>query len=511
MLLTDDETGVAETCADRLAEFEIDVVVVKHRRSSEYIAGSFEADLCDPEQVEALLADVRSHFGRIGGIIHLLPFSKVTDISPAARAELEVKSLYLLTKATGEEMNEIVKAEKGFVFGATVLGGQLGFGDHRLDSLARAGDGGISGYLKCLGMEWPDVLVRSIDFSPDTDSKEIVACFERELSDPSGPFETGWRDGQRYTWEPISSGSGDLLSEPTLEIDSDSVIMITGGARGITAAIASAWGRKFQSRLILLGRSPLPHDRENGSTSGITGKAELKKAIMAEITTAGGKATPAEVERRYRKLMTEREMRENIAAIRATGAKVDYYSIDVRNHEQLSAVCDEIYTKYGKIDGLIHGAGIIDDKLVKDKTPESFNRVFSTKVDSSFAFAEILKPESLKFAAFFASIASRYGNQGQSDYAAANEVLCKLATDLDKQWDARVFAVAWGPWSEIGMVADLEKHLTARGISLIDRETGCRMFIDEVLYGKKGDSEVIIAGGAENLITPSTNQSVTVS
>jgi len=149
---------------------------------------------------------------------------------------------------------------------------------------------------------------------------------------------------------------------------------------------------------------------------------------------------------------------------------------------------------------------VIDDKLVKDKTPESFDRVFSTKVESAYLLAELLRPESLKFVSLFASIASRYGNRGQSDYAAANEVLCKLATELDRRWDARVFAVAWGPWMGIGMVADIEKHLAARGIALIDPEVGCRLFVDDVIYGAKGESEVILAGGAENMITPSNNQ-----
>ena len=153
-----------------------------------------------------------------------------------------------------------------------------------------------------------------------------------------------------------------------------------------------------------------------------------------------------------------------------------------------------------------HGAGIIDDKLLKDKTPESFDRVFGTKVRSAATFTKVLDPEKLKFLSLFASIASRYGNRGQSDYAAANDVLCKLASELDRRWSGRSFAVAWGPWSGLGMVSDLEKHLAARGIALIDKRVGSRMFVDELVHGRKGESEVIIAGGAENLVTPSQNQ-----
>ena len=49
-----------------------------------------------------------------------------------------------------------------------------------------------------------------------------------------------------------------------------------------------------------------------------------------------------------------------------------------------------------------------------------------------------LDPAKLKFLSVFASITSRYGNRGQSDYAAANEVLSKLACDLDRRWPGRV-------------------------------------------------------------------------
>jgi NAD(P)-dependent dehydrogenase (short-subunit alcohol dehydrogenase family) len=157
---------------------------------------------------------------------------------------------------------------------------------------------------------------------------------------------------------------------------------------------------------------------------------------------------------------------------------------------------------------VIHGAGVIEDKLLRDKTPESFDRVFGTKVDSAFTLARKLDSKRLKFFAVFASITSRYGNRGQSDYAAANEVLSKLACDLDRKWPARVVSIAWGPWSEVGMVAELEKHLTARGLKLIEPSVGANFAVDEVVFGMKGEPEVLIAGGSEQSArTPSSTSS----
>ncbi len=157
---------------------------------------------------------------------------------------------------------------------------------------------------------------------------------------------------------------------------------------------------------------------------------------------------------------------------------------------------------HGGIAGVIHGAGVIEDKLLRDKTPESFDRVFGTKVDSALTLARKLDPAKLKFFALFASITSRYGNRGQSDYAAANEVLSKLACDLDRRWPGRVVSVAWGPWAEVGMVADLEKHLVARGLKLIEPAVGAGFAVDEVVFGAKGEPEVLVAGGTEQASKP---------
>jgi NAD(P)-dependent dehydrogenase (short-subunit alcohol dehydrogenase family) len=283
-------------------------------------------------------------------------------------------------------------------------------------------------------------------------------------------------------------------------------VLITGGARGITAAVALELARRFRPNLVLVGRSPLPEDTEPAETAGLTAPAEIKAALIARFQAGGRPATPAAVEAAYQRLLQDREIRANLERLRQTGAQVLYRQVDVRDGQALSALLDEIESRFGGLDGVIHGAGVIEDRLVRDKTPESFDRVFGTKVDSALLLSSRLRPERLKFCVFFASIASRYGNKGQADYAAANEVLSKLAHELDHCWPCRVVSIAWGPWAQVGMVADLERHLTQRGLRLISPEEGPAFLVDELLYGHKGDSEVIIAGGAENQARPARSR-----
>ena len=99
---------------------------------------------------------------------------------------------------------------------------------------------------------------------------------------------------------------------------------------------------------------------------------------------------------------------------------MEYYVFDVRDATVLEALIDDIYRRWGCLDGVIHGAGVVEDKLIPKKRPQSFARVLSTKVDSAFVLSRKLDPARLRFLVFFSSVSGRFGNRGQSDYAAAN-------------------------------------------------------------------------------------------
>ena len=119
----------------------------------------------------------------------------------------------------------------------------------------------------------------------------------------------------------------------------------------------------------------------------------------------------------------------------------------------MGKIIRSIYQEHGRIDAVIHGAGIIEDKLLLDKTADSFDRVFDTKADSTYLLSRYLRPESLKCLVFFASVAGRFGNRGQCDYAAANELVNRFAWWLHRRWaTVRICAINWGPW-ESGMAS----------------------------------------------------------
>ena len=188
--------------------------------------------------------------------------------------------------------------------------------------------------------------------------------------------------------------------------------------------------------------------------------------------------------------------------MRNAGSTVAYAQADVRDPAALARVLDQWRGRFGEPVGLIHGAGLIKDKLIRQKTIESFDRVLETKLYGALNLIRLTRPDSLKFTVLFSSIAGRFGNVGQSDYAAANEILNKLAHWLDRRTNGRVLSVIWGPWSGVGMVSQLESHLGRRGLGMISPFDGPSLLVDELRYGKKGDVEVILSGKLGTLEEP---------
>jgi NAD(P)-dependent dehydrogenase (short-subunit alcohol dehydrogenase family) len=194
--------------------------------------------------------------------------------------------------------------------------------------------------------------------------------------------------------------------------------------------------------------------------------------------------------------MKDRAMRRNMNAMREAGATVRYLQTDVRDEQAMASLIEKIHSDYGRLDGVVHGAGVIEDKLIEDKTPASFDRVFDTKADSVFILSRVLKPESLKFLVLFSSTAGAFGNRGQCDYAAANEVMNKIAVYLDRRWSTRVVAINWGPWQKRGMVSEeLLRQFERRGVTLIPSPVGRRRLVEEIRYGRKGEAQPIVSGG----------------
>jgi NAD(P)-dependent dehydrogenase (short-subunit alcohol dehydrogenase family) len=337
-----------------------------------------------------------------------------------------------------------------------------------------------------------------------------------ELTGPPREHEAYYRGESRVVPVPRKVT---LQADPaSVHLAAEDVILIIGGARGITSEVACELARQARPTLILVGRSPWP-EAESEVTAGAATDRDLRRVLFSHFQAQGKQPTPIEVDAAARRVLREREMRAARSSMEAAGSRVRYYQADIRDGAATEELFRQVYESHGRIDGVVCGAGVIEDKLIEDKTPESFDRVFDTKARSIFHLAQCLRPEALKFFVIFSSMAGWTGNRGQVDYVAGNEVLNRMAVHLSARWNRRVVAIDWGPWDKDGMVtAETRRQFLERGVGLVPPDAGRRFLLDEIRFGNATDAIVAAmgrlgveqpAGGAAQSTDPAMGMLVT--
>jgi acyl transferase domain-containing protein/NAD(P)H-dependent flavin oxidoreductase YrpB (nitropropane dioxygenase family)/NAD(P)-dependent dehydrogenase (short-subunit alcohol dehydrogenase family)/acyl carrier protein len=386
---------------------------------------------------------------------------------------------------------------------ATAGGGRFGSGSDPItnnEALLHA-DAGWRGLLRTIARERPDIFVRAVDLDSHDDPAANAARLLRELLNPDGPVVVGWRGKTRYglQLEARDLPPGKPLSLPRVpHLNEHSVVLLTGGARGITSHFALALARETRCHVAIIGRSSLSTEPEAADIVSAEGQIALRRAL-----TARGLRVASEIDAAISRILADRQMRATLMQLRKVAASVSYHVADVRNADSVKSVIEDITHQYGRLDLVAHGAGLIEDRLIAGKSVASFQRVWSTKVDGALALAASL-PSMTKYFVLFSSIAGVFGSRGQIDYAAGNDALDAMAHALSRRNpDMRTIAVDWGPWAASGggMVSlELEAEFANRKIGVIAPSAGANALIRELIWGDRLDSQIVYAcADAESL------------
>ncbi|GAB2661898.1 SDR family NAD(P)-dependent oxidoreductase [Nocardia goodfellowii] len=360
----------------------------------------------------------------------------------------------------------------------------------------RAWSGGLAGLARTVAREWPEVAVKAIDCERgDRTAEELAEVLGRELLLGGAALDVGLHaNGIRTTLTTQPAPPLPAADRSRLGIGTESVLVVTGGGRGITAECCLALARLARPRLVLLGRSPLTPEPELATTAH--DQPALVQAILNEARRRGEPAPgPATARAHARSILAGRELRRTLAALAEAGAPTQYLSLDVRDSAALDSALAAVRARWGKITGIVHGAGVVVDKVIADKSTEDFGAVFDTKVVGLRALLAATADDPIDLMCVFGSVAGQYGNAGQSDYAMANEVLSQVvAVEKARRPGLRAHAVCWGPWAG-GMVgADLAAHMRARGVVLIPPAAGASALLTEIAQGGSDERVVICAG-----------------
>ena len=381
---------------------------------------------------------------------------------------------------------------KAFVT-VTRLDGGLGL--HGTRGITENLIGGAGGIVKTLAAEQPHLFCRAIDVAPD--HPDLAAAVLAELHDAATDvLEVGIAaDGTRHTiapgrYRPSPDQSTIDTANPLtkLVVGSDDLLVVTGGARGVTALCVRELAKHSDASFLLLGRTePAPEpDWARDAT-------DLKAAVILALK-ATGTPTPREVTRLHNEILAQREIRDTLAEL---GDRADYLAVDVTD---AAAVREALAPHRGSITGFVHGAGVLADALLTTKTRDQVDRVFRTKLAGADAVLAALDGAPLRHLVFFTSVAGLLGNAGQADYAAANEALCRVAAAYRHHHPhVQAVAIDWGAWDGGMVTPELRELFADRGVPLLDPRAGARAFAEQFTPDREGDTCVLV--GADVSLT----------
>jgi NAD(P)-dependent dehydrogenase (short-subunit alcohol dehydrogenase family) len=350
---------------------------------------------------------------------------------------------------------------------------------------------GLRGFFRTVLREYPDTVARLVEIDGACDVADVVVDELRLPEAVPVVLRTGTG---RFGWEPVETPLGGLAvsgagpagtgvaEAEVLGLNRDSVVLLVGGGRGITARFAGLLAEAARPHLHLAGRTVLPDGPEDAATAAATDAVALRGAVVRS-----GVRNPADVERTVATILAQREVAATLAEIGELGGTVDYHCVDARDADAMARLVKEIHAEHGRIDVVVHAAGVLADKLIAEQDPAAFERVYDTKVGGARALLAALAdlPGAAPSVVLFGSISGVLGNRGQADYAAANDALESVGAG----WPGRALTVHWGPLAGGMVTEELMREYARRGIKLIDPQEGMLALLRELAWGT--DSAVL--------------------
>ncbi|GIH80216.1 SDR family NAD(P)-dependent oxidoreductase [Planobispora longispora] len=400
------------------------------------------------EDYEALIAET----GAPGRIVH----AWALDGAPArdAAETLTAQDLGFFSLLTLVQALSAADRESGVHLDVLTAGTQGVLGP----DLTRPEHATVAGIAKVVPLEAPWLSVRHIDLEagrPGTGDPgdpggpaapyafgPVLAELARdpELDAPeegTPPSPVVLRSGRRWVrgYEPVPVTARPDRDGPPAGLREGGVYLVTGGLGGIGVTLAEDLARRVRARLVLLGRSGLPPRQEWDALGGGTDRTARAVAAVRRMEEAG--------------------------------AEVLVLAADVTDPADMRRTREEALARFGRIDGIVHAAGLPGGGMAEVKERAEAERVMAPKLAGTIALREAFGDLDLDFVVLCSSVTAVAGGFGQVDYCAANNFLDAYA----QTWPGRVLSVNWGAWLEVGMAAEVAAPVAFRALQRGDRVT----------------------------------------
>src|ERR1022692_3062540 len=273
----------------------------------------------------------------------------------------------------------------------------------------------LHGLVRSLVAEAPPPGCRLIDVGPGAADADLAAEIRLWADHEIVALRGARRWTRRETPIPLAAaGNAPLLRRK-------GVYLLTGGLGGLGLAVAGGLARTgLCPTLVLFGRSGLPDD-------AVGTRADM--------------------------------LRQEITKLESLGCTVRVMAGDVTDRRAVRRALDAAVAHFGRLDGVVHLAGVPGDGMVHFRDPDAMAGVLAPKAVGTIHLAEALEGRPpLDFFVCFSSRAAVDGLAGSADYAAANAFQDAFAEVLRRR-QIPALSVNWPSWSGVGMAVD---HVSAR-------------------------------------------------
>jgi len=321
------------------------------------------------------------------------------------------------------------------------LGPQIVEGIESVVFASRPGMAPVFGFAQSLSLEMPDLPILAVESDTAADIAPVALAqvdpgvrmvrAVRNLGIPAPvAVENRYQDMALNLWEP--------QADSAIPLQAGDVVVISGGAKGITAECAFALLQATRARALLLGTSP--------------------------------EDAPGE------------EVEGTLMRIAAEGLSAVYLQCDVTDESSVRTALQRGADRMGTqaIAGLIHGAGVNIPALATQPDLASLRREYAIKVGGLVNLLEAIGIDGLKLCVALGSVIGSVGMQGNSGYALANEAMAAALDEIKLTHpQIQIACPAYGVWSDVGMGAKLNvlESLERRNVAAISIDHGIRWFL----------------------------------
>ncbi|ACL76718.1 type I polyketide synthase [Ruminiclostridium cellulolyticum] len=358
-------------------------------------------------------------------VLYLTPREKEIEINSPEQFESNLDDgLYAFFRFTAAFARKFAGQRVEFVLVSRPVNEIIGHEDIYPD------DSAITGVGMVLPFEYPGFSSRCIELDKETPYANII----KEIRSQKKYFKVAYRKGKRYV-EQLQSIQKDMVQKSNIYFKENGTYVITGGLGDIGTKLAVHVAKRHNANIILIGRTKLP-EREywkdivsNGRDTVLSGKLEAMEKLEK------------------------------------FSCKVAYYTADISLERELSEVLEAIRNKHGKINGIIHCAGVganMTGRIIGEETEETFREVLKPKLRGTWLLDKLTRKDNLDFFIMFSSAITLIGGRGSSHYTAAN---CYLDAYSFKRKTSvtKYMALDWAPWYRSDSIGDKktfeEKHI----------------------------------------------------